>query len=102
MSRRQRRNADVDALAHVAASNAALGANGERHQLRASDPPAGGPPRRGGFGCWCCGPMSNVCGLRLALAFIMHVEYLWPAGEPREGFCDALNAVLTEFCVNEH
>jgi len=46
--------------------------------------------------------MSNVCGLRLALAFIMHVEYLWPAGEPREGFCDALNAVLTEFCVNEH
>ena len=50
-SRRGRRNVDVDARAHVAASNAALGANGERHQVRASEPPGGGTTRGGGFEC---------------------------------------------------
>jgi hypothetical protein len=39
-SRCERRNVNVDARVYAAASNAALGANGERRQVRTSEPPA--------------------------------------------------------------
>ena len=45
-----RRNVDVDASVYAAALNGVSGANDERALDRASEPPAGGPPRRGGFG----------------------------------------------------
>ena len=53
-SRRKQRNADVDARVYVAASNAASGANDERHQVQTSDPPPGGHPE---------GAVSDAAGL---------------------------------------
>ena len=43
-SRCERRNVDVDARVYAAASNAASGANGERHQVRAASPRRGDHP----------------------------------------------------------